>query len=311
MNLGFGKGISEKKSGNDSDHLIDEAKRLIEVARDYFSSDFPNSSRIDCPAQSVLVDVLLSKALPGDELRAHLFGCSECFRDYRRLMVMHRDTVQQKNLSWWGRISALFRQQPLTAFAGLSVITIGVIAGFIIWQGQRRETPRGVVRNAEQPAAASTSTAPQAHTTDEETSEGAETFPAERADAQQASRVRNRSKGRPPKELVASNTITIDLEKNSLLRSSEGAGDEQAIRFPAAHNRLILMLPSNSPRGLYKLSVVDAYGRELSSKRAASADGKTLTTDLDTRALSQNKYRLCVSLPAEAPDCYPLIVAHK
>ena len=311
MNPGFGKGISKRHSGNDPEELINDPERLVKLARDYFSSDFPNSSRADCPAQSALDGLILSKALPEDELRAHLFGCSECFRDYRRLLALHSDTVPQKEFSWWGWITVSFRQQPLTAFASLITLAVCVIAAFFIWRGYVRETPTGVVRNASQPATISTSTTPQSPATGERASAGTEPFPAERPDEKHPSRGGDKKKERPPKELVASNPIKIDLEKYSLLRSTEGTSDEPAIRFPAALNRVILTLPINSPRGLYKISVVDAYGRELSSKRAASANGKTLTTDLDTRALSASKYRLCVSLSAEAPDCYPFIVAHK
>jgi hypothetical protein len=54
--------------------------------------------------------------------------------------------------------------------------------------------------------------------------------------------------------------------------------------------------------------MLDAYGHELISKQAISRSGKTLTTELDMRALPANKYRLCISLPEEAPDCYPLTV---
>lgn len=311
MNPGFGKGISKRNSGNDSEDLISGPERLVKLARDYFSSDFPNSSRADCPAQSILDGLILSNALPEDELRAHLFGCSECFRDYRRLVALHRDTVPRKIFSWWVWMTVPFRQQPLTAFASLIILAVCVIAGFFIWRGGLREMPAGVVRNASQPATTSTSTTPQSPPTGERASAGPESFPAERSDEKHPGRGGDKKKERPPKELVASNPITIDLEKYSLLRSTEGTSDEPSIRFPAARNRVILTLPSNSPRGLYKVSVVDAYGRELSSRRAASANGKTLITDLDTRALSASKYRLCVSLSAEAPDCYPFIVAHK
>lgn len=204
------------------------------------------------------------------------------------------------------------RPHPVSAFTGLILLAVCLFAVFFIGRSYLRETPTSIVRNTSQPATGPTVTEPQTPATGERISDTVpETSPAGTSAEKQSNRGHEQRKERPSKELIASNTVTIDLEKNSLLRSSDATSGETTIKLPAARNRLNVVLPANSPKALYKLSVVDAFGRELLSRSAASADGKRLTTNIDMRALSASKYRLCVSLTAEAPDCYPFIVTHK
>jgi hypothetical protein len=312
MKLGFGNRISNEDSVNGPAGMINDPDHLVEVAQSYFASDFPNHSRTGCPPEGALDELILSEELPGDGLRAHLFGCSECFRNYRRLVALHRATVTETHISWWHRVIGTFKQHPLPAFVGLIVMCICVVTGFFIWRASVREIEPGVARNASQPAASPTSARIDAPVNIEEMPDVVTDAQPPVKPTEQVSRPeRGKRKGRLPEELLASNTIRIDLEKYSLLRGDDGMSDEAAIELPVARNRLLMTLPASSSKGIYTLSVVDAYGRELVSHRAASRDGRSLTADLDTRVLRAGKYRLCVSLPAEVPDCYPFTVARK
>lgn len=57
-------------------------EELIASAREYFSADFSNPSRTGCSTPEFLQEIVRSRELPGQELRSHLLGCSECFSFY-------------------------------------------------------------------------------------------------------------------------------------------------------------------------------------------------------------------------------------
>lgn len=57
-------------------------EELIASAREYFSADFSNPSRTGCSTPESLLELVSSRELPGQELRSHLLGCSECFSFY-------------------------------------------------------------------------------------------------------------------------------------------------------------------------------------------------------------------------------------
>lgn len=60
-------------------------EELVASAREYFSADFPNLARTGCSTPKFLQELVRSRELPGQELRSHLLGCSECFSFYIRM----------------------------------------------------------------------------------------------------------------------------------------------------------------------------------------------------------------------------------
>lgn len=57
-------------------------EELVASAREYFSADFSNPTRTGCSTPELLRELVRSRELPGQELRSHLLGCSECFSFY-------------------------------------------------------------------------------------------------------------------------------------------------------------------------------------------------------------------------------------
>src|SRR5437667_442002 len=66
-----------RKSARRDDDLLDDAV-------EYFSTCFPNPGRDGCPHPARLRDLASSAHLVTGEVRAHLFQCSECFKELRR-----------------------------------------------------------------------------------------------------------------------------------------------------------------------------------------------------------------------------------
>src|SRR5262245_50903970 len=60
---------------------LDAPEKLILTVRKHFATSYPNEMRAGCPEPGVIRN---ARALepPSDELRAHLFRCSECFNEY-------------------------------------------------------------------------------------------------------------------------------------------------------------------------------------------------------------------------------------
>src|SRR5262249_51877260 len=60
---------------------LDDPEKLILFARKHFATGFPNERRAGCPAPGMIRSARADRP-PGDELRDHLFRCSECFNEY-------------------------------------------------------------------------------------------------------------------------------------------------------------------------------------------------------------------------------------
>jgi hypothetical protein len=110
------------------------------------------------------------------------------------------------------------------------------------------------------------------------------------------------------RDLVALNSIRIDLDEHSVLRDADSTGttEDLSINLSASRNRLLLNLPEGSSKGLYEVSIVDAYGHPLIKGKGLTKDGKSIVSTLDMRSLPEKKYRLCLSHGDESPDCYPV-----
>lgn len=115
---------------------------------------------------------------------------------------------------------------------------------------------------------------------------------------------RSQGSGIKPQQEIAQ--VSIDLEEHARLRAADV--EEKPINFPQSLARLLLNMPESSSRGLYTVSITDAFGNPLLSKRAASRDGKNLRVILDASGLQEKKYTLCISHEGEIPDCYALLI---
>ena len=304
------KQILNGESGNDSVNPVADSDRLIEYARVYFAQDFPTPVRADCPPEDDLSGIIHSGELPGAKLRAHLFGCSECFRCYQNLKDLSRRAAFVPQPSWFDRAVAVFKPRQLAISISL-LVCIGAIAGLLMWRSSVSDTGSRSARKTPVPAASSipvrTESPTKSPTAPGLVPEVSPAQPGQREIVQRA----GESPKRPSREIVASNIVRIDLREQAQLRDGDGAKRGKAARFLSARSRFFVTLPENSPKGIYKVSMLDAYGHELISTKAVSRTGKTLTAELDMHALPANQYRLCISLPEEAPDCYPFTLMRR
>lgn len=90
---------------------LDDPEKLILIARKHFATSFPNESRAGCPEPGMIRGAPADRP-PSDELRSHLFRCSECFNEYSAKI---RNYFQQTGSAtatrvWWTKlIDALSR----------------------------------------------------------------------------------------------------------------------------------------------------------------------------------------------------------
>jgi hypothetical protein len=87
---------------------------IHQIARNRFSNDFPNPKREGCPGKESFEKMIGEKKLPGEDLRNHLFGCSECFSEYRELIERSKP-IETAN-------------QPAAFFSPLKIVLAGSLS---------------------------------------------------------------------------------------------------------------------------------------------------------------------------------------
>lgn len=296
---------------------LSSPEEITALAQTYFATDFPNSERLGCPTTATLRSLVRADELPDDLLRAHMFGCSECFQEYRAALEARRSAAPLPNVSWLSRLKATLTGQRTPVFAGALSLVLLCFIGAYVWQ-KLRAVPAPIVAHND---AASANTSQDASSTDARASvtPGSVTE-AERQTEQPAhvaptnqkpvSPQRPRPTDQPPRDLIAMNTVKVDLEDYTALRggADTGGGQAQTIKLSRTRTRLLLTLPEGSLEGLYDVSIVDASGNSLATAKARSADGQTIAATLDLQKLPVQKYRLRISREGEAPGYYPIIL---
>lgn len=113
----------------------DDTEELIAEAQRHFAGDFPNPQRVGCPVPGTLQAIVRTERLPDDALQQHLFGCSECFNEYRAAVLEYRQTSppkigwREKLAVWWWE----WRTPLLTGAGALLLLAIG----FSLWPTRR------------------------------------------------------------------------------------------------------------------------------------------------------------------------------
>jgi hypothetical protein len=253
-----------------------QAEGLTELARAYFAHDFPNPARHDCPERATLRASAQTGRLPDDALRAHLFGCSECFQDYRAA----RQVPAPVTSSWSDLLRARFTLKPALAWTGAALLLL--TAGLFSWTNRRSEA---------QPGAALTQAQTPTPTLPVMPSVAPSQVPA-------------------PRRSAAATTVQVDLNAYLALRDvTEPSGARpQAIALSPVRTRLHLRLPEGSLPGGYTVSLLDEFDRAIATERATSRDGQRLSVLLDLRGADARSYRLRLQFPGEPPALYPVRV---
>lgn len=271
-------------------------------ARDYFASEFPNSAHTGCPPLPVLRQRARTGAAPDDDLRAHLFSCSECFREFRNAVAATEPDAERQRRKFFSIFGVLsnFRQP---AFAMLALFAVVAIAAVWFLRERGAQPPTALQAGASDHAPTlSTPRAPSG------------TIPGSEAGDNQTTRTDVSPDVSPDQTLPAAR---IDLRNFVALSGRErgaAASESEArpIRLAAARTRLNLRLPEGSAGGSYTIAVLDrATLRTVMSARSHSAAGRNLEATLNLDSLAPATYVLRIGRQNEAPADYLLVIERR
>jgi hypothetical protein len=260
---------------------IDDPEKLILFAQKHFATRFPNERRVCCPAPGVIRSARADLP-PGDELRVHLFSCSECFNEYNAAMRDHygrtaSDEAAADRRRKWIDAPSKWR---LPVFAA-AVTSLLLAAGLFIQRRPQTASPQSS-QNRSQPAP--------------EASAGNPLTPMPRAPTTEQPPDSIREEPRPAGSLA----INLDLNRYKSLGDSTRGGslrerkEEKKIKLPARRAILKLRLRKGSRAGFYRISVVDPDSNRLTETTARCRDGKSIYTVLDLRRAAGMAHRLRV-----------------
>ena len=288
------------------------AESVHQMAREYYGTDFPNPNRVDCPPRESFGKLIGEKELPGEDLQNHLFGCSECFNEYRTLLRQASATeVLKKN-------DFALRLKPLLA-SGLAAILIALIGGlFWYWKTNSNSLQTARSNNSETVQNVNVNIDDENAETNLTLKTESQTIPAENntnAEHQTTQRAADKNKRqsttKKTETLLAKNEIRIDLN-NPVWRDSASGEDQKSARLEAHETRLRLKLPQENPQGVYQIFLADEFGRALTEKKNVLVKNRTLSVEFDFRKFSGSQKRLCFAPVGEIPDCVSVeIVAPK
>jgi hypothetical protein len=295
-----GNNAPEKRSAPYSDDVIElEEERLITFAAEYFAIDFRNPRRVGCPSPLALQRLARLGELPDDELCDHLFGCSECFRDYRVALEARRATAHAGVAASWlhewrSKLAPAFALKPAFALAFILLLAVSG-AVLLAW---RDKAPPATPRLAQlQPQPSTTISVPA----NEEQLSRNET-PTRRAGGKTSA---------PPSDHLTPSPLQVvkaDLDEMEPMRSVTAGGAEVKELPPLRQGRvrLDLTLRENSRAGAYRASIVNTAGRSLRTQRAISADGVNLRLEFDLSGLAAGSYYLRLARQGAMPANYPV-----
>jgi hypothetical protein len=281
-----------------------DAEELTATAQALHAHGFANPQRLGCPAPGTLQAVVQARQLPAEELRAHLFGCSECFNEYRAAILAQRQQATTTSVTWRDKLAAVWwgwRTLVLVNALVLLVLGLGIF-----------------IRNAREEIAPqiSQSRPPSLPTTDIE--QRAETATGVRSSVQPTPQIQPvlTPKALKTDEQSSKSTdlpsINIDLNNYSSMSGvSRREGSDQAekiIELPRARVQLKLKLPRESAPGRYQVNLVDDYLRSIAPGQVISADSSHLAVKLDLRRLGKRFYHLSLARGDEAPYFYRVVI---
>jgi hypothetical protein len=285
------------------DSQFSSPNELITFAQGYFASDFPNPEGLDCPIKGTLSGFVRSGKAPDNRLRSHLFGCSECFGQYRNALAAYREDTKEMATAayppnqWWTKIIAAPPLRPVPIFiCALLLILLGSVGLVLVEHYSFRGSHKKDL--LARPATEGASPSP-VMTADRSSPE-----PSPKQASQQNAPV-SHPRMRPPTrdELIA---MSIDLRDYTMTRGGAVSGGE--IKLSLRRTRLMLKLPEGSARGLYALTVANESGSTLETRKVTSTDGKTLTATLNLQRLAPGNYGLRISREGEPPIDVPILV---
>jgi hypothetical protein len=257
---------------------FDNPEKLILAAQTHFATAYPNERRVDCPAPGMIM-AARPDLPPGDELRAHLFRCSECFNGYSAALQDHyRRTAYHSAADWRTQLFRALSRWRLPIFVGVAAALL-LMVSLLIQRREPSETSQSIQRRS-QPMPVASAVNPLTPVPPAPTVGRPPDPPSEEP---------------RPAEWLA---INLDLNRYSALGDSIRGGsrreEEKKIKLRPLRALLKLRLRRGSEAGLYRISVVDPNGKRLTGASARSRNGKSLDAVLDLRRAARRAHRLRV-----------------
>jgi hypothetical protein len=257
---------------------LDNPEELTLVAQNHFATAYPNERRAGCPEPGVIMSARADLP-PGDELREHLFRCSECFNGYSAALQEHyRRTASDSAADWLTKLLRALSRWRLPMFSGVAAALLLVVS-LLIQRRESSETSQSI-QTRSQPTPVASAVNPLTPVPPAPT-EGRPPDPQQ-------------EKPRPA-EWIA---INLDLNRYRALGDSIRGGsrreEEKKIKLRPLRALLKLRLRRGSEAGLYRISVVDPNGNRLTGASARSRNGKSLDAVLDLRRAARMAHRLRV-----------------
>jgi hypothetical protein len=275
---------------------FNDAEELTVAAQALAAREFANPQRLGCPPPGTLQAVVQSRQLPSEDLRAHLFGCSECFSEYRAAALAQQAAAT--STAWRDGLATIWWSWRVPFLVGTAALLL-LVAGLFLWR--TRPTAPQLSQNRSQSAtpASAERAKPEAHK-----KAAAQPVPA-------TSQPTPELQSRAAAELLA---INLDLNEYRSLGAqsrSSASKEEEPIKLPAARLRLTLVLREQRAAGSYRIRILDAADHSLAVARAQSRDGRSLAVTLNLRGLVNRAATLRIERAAQsdvAPDDYRLVV---
>jgi len=256
---------------------LTDPEKLTLFAQKHFATVFPNDRRAGCPAPGV-IQAARAYLMPPDEIRDHLFRCSECFNEFRAaIQTDYRQTASIKAAAdRRTKLMELLSRWRAPMLAGATAVLLFAV-GLSIWRRQQTASPQSSQYRPQRAPVASP---------------GNPVTP--RPSTQPAGQTAN-SGGEKPR-LGESLAIKLDLNRSDSLGDSNRGGSLREagakIKLPPRRAILKLRLRKGSEAGLYQISIVDPNSTTLLTTSARSRDGNSLEAVLDLRRASQMAHRL-------------------
>lgn len=272
-----------------------DTEELIAAAQRHFAGDYLNPQRAGCPVPGTLQAIVRAERLPDDELQHHLFGCSECFNEYRtvvRTWQAEKEHAVDVASGWLSGLAVLWNWRILAGVTAAALLLLSV--GLWFWRASAPQSDQ--VRSQPTPTA----------------SVVAENIQIGQPEPVGTTSPTPSEAGRQPSGKENLLAIEIDLNDYRSLGSQRRGGSEaeSPIPLPRAHKRLLLTLRENSPAGSYRVSLFEGE-RKRDAFIARSSNGKTLQVVLDLRRVVGAEARLSIeriNQPDFAPDEYRLVI---
>lgn len=291
----------------------EELEKLHTAAGDFFSRNFPNSQRVDCPSPESFQKLIAENKLPDELLREHLFGCSECFKDYKSAL----NEVKSSNPS----ADKIYKSNFYSKFA-LGLAAALVIFGGVFWLWKRETNSSQIVLNDTHETNRNLNANSQTNSALDESAKlnsvGKSENPAidkananiniESADNSHApeNRLQKNLPNNQSKDsgqiLLAKKQTVIDLT-DPIWRDAANGKKQKSFDVEAGITQLRIRLPKENPKGSYQIFVVDSFGRKLTPSKTTKAVNQNLFVELNLKEIKTNGTRLCFAPIGEIPDC--------